>query len=154
MTEFDFRPMNGLQVMAYIIKMCKEVGTPYNVTKLQKLMYCCDGVALATYGKPLSSERPEAWRYGPVFPTVLKYIQSHGIDAVTGNEFENGAPEEIKNLVKGTIVFFGKFSASQLSAWSHKVGSPWYRATNGGADLKMPIDDLSIKSYFQSEVMA
>lgn len=30
MTEFDFRPMNGLQVMAYIIKMCKEVGTPYN----------------------------------------------------------------------------------------------------------------------------
>ena len=79
MTEFDFRPMNSLQVMAYIIKMCKEVGTPYNVTKLQKLMYCCDGVALATYGKPLSSERPEAWRYGPVFPTVLKYIQSHGM---------------------------------------------------------------------------
>lgn len=73
---------------------------------------------------------------------------------MTGNEFENGAPEEIKNLVKGTIVFFGKFSASQLSAWSHKVGSPWYRATNGGADLKVPIDDLSIKSYFQSEVMA
>lgn len=154
MTETTFRPLDSLQVMAYIIKMCKELGTPYNVTKLQKLMYCCDGVALATYGTPLSNERPEAWQYGPVFPKVLRYIQANGLDAVTGNEFESEAPEEIKKLVEGTIVFFGKFSASQLSAWSHKIGSPWYRASNGGTNLKTPIDDLSIKSYFQSEVMA
>lgn len=154
MTELAFRPMDGLQVMAYIIKMCKELGTPYNVTKLQKLMYCCDGVTLATYGKPLSSDRPEAWQYGPVFPNVLRYIHANGLEAVTGNKFENEAPEEIKKLVEGTIVFFGKFSASQLSAWSHKIGSPWYRASNGGTNLKTPIDDLSIKSYFLSEVMA
>ena len=37
MTEEQFAPFDGLQVMAYIIKMCKELGTPYNVTKLQKL---------------------------------------------------------------------------------------------------------------------
>lgn len=154
MTETQFAPFDGLQVMAYIIKMCKELGTPYNVTKLQKLMYCCDGVTLATYGKPLSTERPEAWQYGPVFPKVLRFIQAKGLDAVTGDVLEKNAPDEIKNLIKGTIVFFGKFSASQLSAWSHKIGSPWYRASNGGTDLKTPIDDLSIKSYFKEEVMA
>lgn len=134
--------------------MCKELGTPYNVTKLQKLMYCCDGVALATYGKPLSKERPEAWRYGPVFPKVLRYIQANGLDSVTGDLLEKEAPEEIKNLITGTIVYFGKFSASQLSAWSHKIGSPWDRASNGGTKLKTPIDDDSIRCYFESEVMA
>lgn len=149
-----FQPFDSLQVMAYIIKECKELGTTYNVTKLQKLMYCCDGVTLATYGKPLSKERPEAWQYGPVFPKVLRYIRANGIDAVKGTELEDSAPDEIKNLIKGTIVFFGEFTASQLSAWSHKIGSPWYRASNGGTNLKTPIDDLSIKSYFQSEVMA
>ena len=154
MTEENFRPLDSLQVMAYIIKVCKELGTPYNVTKLQKLMYCCDGVTLATYGHPLSKERPEAWQYGPVFPKVLRHIQANGLDAVQGDLLENKAPEEIKNLIRGTIVFFGKFSASQLSAWSHKIGSPWYRASNGGTSLKTPIDDPSIKAYFQSEVMA
>lgn len=152
--EVVFRPVDGLQVMAYIIKMCKELGTPYNVTKLQKLMYCCDGVSLATYGKPLSNERPEAWQYGPVFPKVLRHIQAYGLESVTGDEIEKEAPEEIKNLIKGTIVFFGKFTASQLSAWSHKIGSPWYLASNGGTNLKTPIDDLSITNYFKSEVMA
>ncbi len=154
MTTQSFRPFDSLQVMAYIIKMCKELGTPYNVTKLQKLMYCCDGVTLATYGQPLSTERPEAWQYGPVFPRVLRYIQAHGLNAVVGDVLENEAPDEIKDLIKGTILFFGKFSASQLSAWSHKIGSPWYQASDGGTELRMPIDDRSIEAYFKSEVMA
>ena len=153
MTETKFAPFDGLQVMAYIIKMCRELDIPYNVTKLQKLMYCCDGVSLATYGQPLSKERPEAWQYGPVFPNVLRYVQENGLAHVTGNVLEKEAPAELKNLIKGTVLFFGKFTASQLSAWSHKIGSPWYRASNGGTNLRMPIDDLTIKSYFQSEVM-
>lgn len=154
MTNQTFAPFDGLEVMAYIIKTCKELGTPYNVTKLQKLMYCCDGVTLATYGQPLSKERPEAWQYGPVFPRVLRYIQANGLDAISGDEIEKSAPDSVKNLIKGTIVFFGRFSASQLSAWSHKIGSPWYRSSNGGTNLRMPIDDLTIKSYFMSEVLA
>lgn len=154
MTAVQFAPFDGLQVMAYIIKTCQELGVSYNVTKLQKLMYCCDGVTLATYGKPLSEERPEAWQYGPVYPKVLRHIQANGLEAVSGSDLEANAPEEIKKLIRGTVVFFGRFSASQLSAWSHKIGSPWYKASNGGTDLKSPIDDHSIMGYFKSEVLA
>lgn len=150
----DSLPMDSLQVMACIIKKCRELGKTYNVTKLQKLMYCCDGVTLATYGIPLSKERPEAWQYGPVYPKVLQYIQKNGIESVLASADDSPLPEDIEKLITGTILFFGDFSASQLSAWSHKIGSPWYRASNGGTDLRSTIDDLSIKSYFKSEVLA
>ena len=51
MTEATFRPLDSLQVMAYIIQRCKQLQTPFlNTTKLQKLMYCCYGTCLAKWG--------------------------------------------------------------------------------------------------------
>lgn len=41
-----FRPLDSLQVMAYIVDMCRKQHIEVNVTKLQKLLYCCYGVAL------------------------------------------------------------------------------------------------------------
>lgn len=149
----SFTPVDSLQLMAFIIDKCRELKITYNITKLQKLMYCCDGVMLATHGVPLSEERPEAWQYGPVFPKALRYIQANGLNAVIGNEAKKEIPEQVKNLIQGTVLFFGKFSASQLSAWSHKMGSPWYLASSGGTKLKTPIDDTAIKNYFKSEVL-
>ena len=45
-----FRPLDSLQVMAYIVDMCRKQHIEVNVTKLQKLLYCCYGVALAQLG--------------------------------------------------------------------------------------------------------
>ena len=81
MTMQSFRPFDSLQVMAYIIKRCKQKGIYVNITKLQKLLYCCYGVVLAKFGVRLTDERPEAWQYGPVFPETLRSIQFFGIDA-------------------------------------------------------------------------
>ena len=44
MTEENFRPLDSLQVMAYIIERSQALNININVTKLQKLMYCCYGV--------------------------------------------------------------------------------------------------------------
>ncbi|MBQ7262906.1 MAG: DUF4065 domain-containing protein [Synergistaceae bacterium] len=40
--------------------------------KLQKLLYYCQGYALALTGKPLFPEPVEAWRYGPVVDSVYQ----------------------------------------------------------------------------------
>ena len=149
-----FRPLDSLQTMAYIIKKCRELRTPYNITKLQKLMYCCYGVTLATTGTPLCNEQPEAWQYGPVFPTVLKYMQANGIDKTGDKVIDVDIPDEIDKLIVGTITFFGEFTASQLSSWSHRCGSPWYQASAGGVNLKTKISDAAIKDYFAREVLA
>jgi len=67
---------------------------------------------------------------------------------------ESTASDELKKLLIGTLTYFGQFSASQLSTWSHQIGSPWYRSSNGGANLREEIDDTSIKCYFRNEVLA
>lgn len=150
-----FRPLDSLQVMAYIVDMCRKQHIEVNVTKLQKLLYCCYGVALAQLGIRLTKESPQAWQYGPVFPKTLEYFRKHPIESLTDSSvLESTASDELKKLLIGTLTYFGQFSASQLSTWSHQIGSPWYRSSNGGANLREEIDDTSIKCYFRNEVLA
>ena len=52
--------MNGLQAEEFDV-------TPL---KLQKLLYYCQGYALAFTGKPLFLEPIEAWRFGPVVNNI------------------------------------------------------------------------------------
>ena len=138
-----FRPLDSLQVMAYIVDMCRKQHIEVNVTKLQKLLY------------RLTKESPQAWQYGPVFPKTLEYFRKHPIESLTDSSvLESTASDELKKLLIGTLTYFGQFSASQLSTWSHQIGSPWYRSSNGGANLREEIDDTSIKCYFRNEVLA
>lgn len=75
MTETKFAPIDSLQVLAYIIRRCEEMNIFINITKLQKLMYCCYGTILGKFGSRLIDEHPAAWQYGPVFPEALRAIQ-------------------------------------------------------------------------------
>lgn len=156
MTDTILRPLDSLQVMAYIIKKCRELDIDVNATKLQKLMYCCYGALLAIMDYRLSGESPEAWQYGPVFPRTLRAFKVFGIDYVANNESTESVealPQNIKDLIEKTLKFFGSYSASRLSAWSHMKGSPWSRVSDDGKDLYGQIDDATIKSYFRANVV-
>lgn len=80
--EFDSN-----DVMAYIHDYCAKNNIYVNVTKLQKLLYCCYGVVLAALDERLTSEHPQAWEHGPVFPRTFNAIKkqklsSYGIRAI------------------------------------------------------------------------
>ena len=118
-------------------------------------MYCCYGVLLAKSNYRLCDESPEAWQYGPVFPRTLNRLK-----AQTPQSFKRdlgaenmGFNKEIVEDIDNTLRFFGKFSANQLSMWSHTHGSPWARASNDGQDLYGQIDDASIRAYFKDKVI-
>lgn len=150
------RPLDSLQTMAYIIQQCDREKIPYNITKLQKLLYCCYGVVLARFGLRLTDEYPEAWPYGPVFPLTLRSLQFFGADA-----FKNKATTEVTNLppdvlalINTTLKHFGLNSASELSRWSHRPGSPWAKASNNGLALYGRLSDSDIRDYFAHEVLA
>lgn len=156
MTNPPFRPLDSLQVMAYLIKRCRELGIEVNATKLQKLMYCCYGVLLAVLNYRLCDESPEAWQYGPVFPRTLRALKNSSADAIVDLFPTNEAdqwPAAIKAAITQTLEFFGKYTANQLSIWSHLKGSPWSRASNEGKDLYGQIDDTTIRAYFSGSVV-
>ena len=155
MTETKFTPIDSLQVLAFIINRCEKLGIDINITKLQKLMYCCYGTVLGKFGLRLIDEHPSAWQYGPVFPEALRAIQFFRIDGFKGTNTPeaNDLPSEVLSVIDETLANFGKFSAKQLSDWTHIAGSPWYKASDGGIFLYRTLSDEHIKNYFKPNVL-
>ncbi len=144
--EFDSN-----DVMAYIHDYCAKNNIYVNVTKLQKLLYCCYGVVLAALDERLTSEHPQAWEHGPVFPRTFNAIKKQKLSSY-GIGFETKCPQEALSLIKETIKVFGQYTAGTLSAWTHKPGSPWDLATDGGENLFVRLDDYAIQKYFREHV--
>ncbi|MBQ9273523.1 MAG: DUF4065 domain-containing protein [Succinivibrio sp.] len=146
-------PLDSVEVLSYILKRAQETGIKMTYVKAQKLLYCCYGVVLAKFGVRLCVESPRAWQYGPVFPRAFgahhkKRLKSSAL-FIEGPSF----PASIKSAIDETIDFFGKYSATVLSKWTHREGSPWFIASNAGKDLHGPIGDVLIKSYFAENVV-
>lgn len=155
MTETKFAPIDSLQVLAYIIRRCEEMNIFINITKLQKLMYCCYGTILGKFGSRLIDEHPAAWQYGPVFPEALRAIQFFQIEGFRDRPTPqaDGLPTAVRLVIDETLANFGKFSAKQLSAWTHIKGSPWHKASNGGLSVYHTLSDEDIKGYFKANVL-
>lgn len=155
MTEANaFQPVDSLQMMAFIIKRCDASGIPVNITKLQKLMYCCYGAVLAMFGKRLTDEQPVALQYGPVFLAALKSAKFFKLESFRGSNVADAEalPAPVLDLVNQTIAHFGRFSASDLSRWSHAAGGPWSRASLDGEFLGVPLSDADVREYFATKV--
>lgn len=144
----------SIEIAAYIYNRCIDKNfSGINNTKIQKLLYCCYGSVLAANDNRLCDEYPRAWTHGPVFPKVFKFIDKRGIKKLSEIEIPD-IPNDIKNIMDIIIDFFGKFSSTQLSDWSHEVGSPWHsvielQKNKYGAF----IPDNSIKEYFEHYVI-
>jgi uncharacterized phage-associated protein len=102
-------------------------GTDMTPMRLQKLIYISHGWMLALLDKPLFSDTPEAWQYGPVVPAVYQEYKKFGGNAITdvpASEPEGFTPEE-KNLMQKVWDSYRGFSAIQLSSLTHQPNTPW-----------------------------
>ena len=136
-------------VMAYIYKKCADNNVFVNVTKLQKLLYCCYGVILAKFDARLTQEHPKAWQYGPVFPRTFNAWRRGEIQKADDRGFSLECPPEWLKWIDAAIRHYGKYSATQLSRWSHAQGSPWSEVTDNGKNLLGELDDFTIAKFFR-----
>lgn len=150
-----FAPVESLQATAYVVGRCDELCIALNITKLQKLLYCCYGTVLGKFGLRLVDEYPVAGPYGPVFPAALRSLQFFGIDAFRGKAAPEteGLPEAVRSVIDETLENFGKFGAEALSRWTRMAGSPWYRVTKGGSSPYRTLRDEDIRNYFRAYVL-
>lgn len=140
-------------VAAYIAQQCIENGFSYNNTKIQKLLYCCYGAILAIKSERICDEFPRAWQYGPVFPKVFKAISKGSDLAQYSFVVKEEAPEDIKRILNKAILTFGKYTATSLSRWSHKSGSPWDIVVNEVGKMNDFIPDNLITKFFKEHVV-
>ncbi len=141
---------DSIKMANFILSMAYNKGTPLNMTQLQKILFICYGYYLAEKDQIFINESPKAWPFGPVFPNTQKNIKLDKITELTNPDFiEIQEEKELINKVEQILDRYGKYTATQLSNWSHAHGSPWDKTTKlKGFKWNMPIPNEFVKQYF------
>ena len=70
-------------VIAYaFVQKGIEEGKFVTQMKLQKMVYFAHGYHLARYNEPLIREEFEAWKFGPVVPSIYQSYKLYGSDMI------------------------------------------------------------------------
>lgn len=145
----------------FLARFCGTDGIEH--MKLQKLVYCAHGWWLATRDgdEQLVDERPEVWRFGPVFPSLYRALKPYGRMPITEPQSENpfADPAAVgeddiatKRLLDWTWRRYGHLSSYALSDMTHKKGTPWYRVAeenNFSVPQHQPIPDKYVREEFR-----
>lgn len=142
--------LTASNVAKYLIHHFCFIGQPISNLKLQKLLYYCQGFHLAINRKPLFRERIEAWVHGPVVPVVFREYRDFRWSPVIEDPGMPTFPSKVTEVLDSVVEGYGKLSAAQLEALSHKE-DPWLKA-RGGLPPNVPcaceISHESMIEYF------
>jgi uncharacterized phage-associated protein len=159
-------PYNAKAVANEILHLAKDEGRCLTPMQLLKLVYFAYGWYWAFSNERLINERVQAWKYGPVVPSVYHAFKSFGNEPInafatewepvhSGGKFgfrieEPRIPECDEfplKLIKRVWEVYKNYSAIQLSQMTHESDTPWANTPN--REIKgTPIDDEKIKEYF------
>lgn len=151
-TEKHNRPQSSLYVAEYLLQALEQSDKRTSALGIIKLVYLCHAWMLGVHGRPMISEPVEAWRYGPVVPSVYqryKHWRSSNIRETDVEVKEGVLDEEQESIIQQVVEAYGDFLPWQLSSITHEKGTPWHEVYNGGKGLFEVIPDEKIKDYYQ-----
>lgn len=132
-----------------IYAMMRAEGRSVTLMQIIKLVYLADGWSLALRGQPMAKHSPQAWQYGPVFPTVYKAFKRFGsqpisepaVDPRSGVEVSEEFSDDEVALLKQVVESYGALHAFRLSEIMHKPGTPWTETFNkSGPYAEIPLE--------------
>jgi uncharacterized phage-associated protein len=117
--------------------------------KLQKLVYIAHGWSLASRSKPLIDAKVEAWKWGPVIRPLYGAYARYGSDPIAPSD---DAPEidesGVEDLLEAVWEVYGGYTAAELSAMTHRDGTPWSSVYE--PDAKNVIPNSLIKAHYKT----
>lgn len=134
---------NALSVANYFIMLANRDSADLTMLGMMKRIYIAHGFSLAINDKPLLDrrfDRVEAWKYGPVIPSVyhsFKHHKNHPIHEATvianwnetTKEYDFLTPElsdqDAIEIVEMVWRRYLQVSTPDLVSLTHKPGSPW-----------------------------
>ncbi len=138
-------------------------GTELTHMKLQKLVFFADGWQVGFRGSPLVTERPQVWRYGPVFRSLYNILTGYANKPIKApvvvNPFTGDTPTIVRDnnnddsrLIDWIWDKYGRYSAMDLSRETHAVGTPWHTMAarfNFSVPFDLEIPNDVIEPYFR-----
>ncbi len=136
----------------YLVAIAHDKGEVVTHLQLQKLCYYAQGFSLATRDRPLFSESIEAWKYGPVVPTLWHDFKKHGNDIIPPSPgfAKSSVPAEDRRLMLEVYGVYGQFSAWRLAELTHEE-PPW-RDTRR-PDVNVVISHEAMSRYFKTQLV-
>ena len=117
---------------------------------LIKLIYICHGWMLGLHDDVLLYEPVEAWRYGPVVPSVYhryKTFRAAPIDIRAVDQDGRLSTQECA-LIDFVNDSYSDLDALQLSSLTHEPGTPWHKTVRAhGVGAIIP--NALIKEYYK-----
>lgn len=142
--------LQSRRVAEQILYLRQDINT--TLLQIIKLVYLCHGWMLGNFGKRLIYEPIEAWKYGPVVPSVYERYKTTSGKPITRlvvdrarhfNETEIG-------LIKLVVEEYKDYSAWDLSSVTHLPGTPWYEVYQDGRGLWSVIPNDLIEGYYKA----
>lgn len=110
------------------LDIARDAGRELSNMKLQKLVHIAHGFSYPLLGKPMIGVPAEAWKFGPVYPTLYRHLRRYGADRVEGSIEAMDAiipGSDFDQVIAAVWEVYGGLSAGQLSARTHRPGTPW-----------------------------
>lgn len=140
-------------IAAWFLKKASESRTQLTPMQVNKLVYLAHGWNLGVYGRPLIPESVEAWKYGPVIPSIYHRLKHFKGNPVT--DILRGTPQgENIPILEKIWQSYGQFTGLQLSTVTHESGTPWHIAWHamGAKDMiGCPIPDSLIQAHYKEK---
>lgn len=139
------------KIALYIVSSGREITN----LLLQKILYYVKGISKLFEGKSIILEPCEAWKFGPVFPSVYEKYREFG-----KQEIETGVPveyigellsKEEKQVTDYVMDTFGIYNAWFLKDLTH-IEEPWIVARKGLSKddaSRNLMDEEIISHYFE-----
>ena len=110
------------------IKIARQNKREITNIQLQKEVFFAHGWYLGIEHEPLVDETAEAWRYGPVFPSLYRDLRCYGSGAVTkALDTYDAIPEDsdIFDFLRAVYAKYSQYTPGELIDLTHRDGTPW-----------------------------
>lgn len=159
MTGFDSRAIANA-----MLEESDRIGQFITPLALQKLLYFAHSLFLIEQKQPLVSGYFEAWKNGPVHPTVYGAFKAAGrapisfratgVNIGTGLRYEIAATpdRDIRSHLARVIQSYGRMTPGRLVDISHAKDAPWHYVVDKGRTslaLGLRIPDTVILERFK-----
>lgn len=161
----------SLAVANFFIIKSIQTGIEVTPMKLVKLVYISHGWYLGYTGEPLIGESIQAWKYGPVVPSIYNefkrykdcQIDSPAHEIIVGPDgdpffyFPTVQGDDEVKLLENVWQAHKSFTGIELSALTHQKNTPWditWNKRNGKNKWAEIIPNDIIEEHYKAKINA
>jgi len=145
-----------LAVANAVLDEAKLQGKSLTIMQLLKLVYIAHGWALALIGDPLTSEEPEAWQHGPVYPSIYREFRRFGSEPILagasspfGGTYNAPLSDQQRSVIRSVVQAYGHLHAFALSRITHETDTPWSKVYQSGKGTSEKIPNAIIAEHYK-----